>query len=101
MVVAIWGGSFLEPSPWQWMFGAGIGTNIGASIIWGFAAGLLGMFVARKVKAAWAHLRAHQEHQSRLVEEMHHLAHTGKEHPRVRARRDAGEHPTPERKDHP
>jgi hypothetical protein len=39
-------------------------------------------------------LRSHAEHQSRLVEEMHHLAHTGKEHPRVIARRKGGDHPT-------
>lgn len=36
------------------------------------------------------HRRTHQ-----LIEEIHHLAHTGKEHPRVKARRAEGKHPTP------
>jgi hypothetical protein len=96
-LIALLGGSFLEPNPWAWLFGAGIGTNIGASIIWGFLAGLLGVFVGRKLKAVWAHLRSHTEHQSRMIEEIHHLAHTGRKHPRVVAREKAGEPPTPKR----
>jgi hypothetical protein len=66
-VIAVLGGNFLEPNPFTYFFGTGIGTNIGASIVWGFLAGLLGMFVARKVKAAWARLHskidAHHKHQ--------------------------------------
>lgn len=42
---------------------------------------------------------AHAEHQSQLAEEQHWLAYTGRPHPRVEARRAAGEHPTPKRKD--
>jgi hypothetical protein len=77
-VIAVLGGNFLEPNPFTYFFGTGIGTNLGASIVWGFLAGLLGMFVARKVKAAWARLHAkidahHDELHSRLDahEEMH------------------------------
>lgn len=40
-------------------------------------------------------LVAAHAHSSMLIEEMHHLAHTGEEHPRVQARRAAGNHPTP------
>ena len=40
---------------------------------------------------------AHHRHTTMLLEEVHHLMHTGQEHPRVAARREAGEHPTPER----
>jgi hypothetical protein len=58
MVFAIWGGSFLEPDPFNYFFGYGIATNIGASLLWGFIAGFIGYFVARKVKAAWARLHA-------------------------------------------
>lgn len=38
-------------------------------------------------------------HAQLMLEEMHHLMHTGEEHPRVKARRAAGEHPTPRRDD--
>ena len=101
-VLAIFGGSFLEPNAGQWLFGAGIGTNIGASIIWGFLAGLLGMWVARHLKAIWGKVRehhrvmeAHADHQTKLIEEQHFLAHHGVPHPRVQERLDRGEHRTP------
>jgi hypothetical protein len=42
-------------------------------------------------------MQAHAEHQSQMVEEMHHLAHTGKNHPRVLARLKAGNGHTPEK----
>lgn len=45
------------------------------------------------------HILAHVRHHTMLLEEVHHLAHTGKPHPRVQARIDAGEPPTP-RRDH-
>lgn len=66
MILAIFGGTFLDNSsghfdPINYFFGAGIATNIGASLIWGFLAGLLGMVVARKVKAEWAKHVAHSE----------------------------------------
>jgi hypothetical protein len=61
-----------------------------AALLWPPTRRRLHRFADRKL----AVLRAHAEHQSKLVEEMHHLAHTGKEHPRVIARRAAGEHPT-------
>jgi hypothetical protein len=38
---------------------------------------------------------AHHRHLVLMAEEMHTLMHTGNEHPRVTARREAGEHPTP------
>lgn len=67
MVLAIWGGSFLEPSPWQWFFGAGIGTNIGASILWGLLAGFIGYFIAKKCRAAWTRLHSKLDaHQASL-----------------------------------
>jgi hypothetical protein len=39
---------------------------------------------------------AHHKHTTQMIEEMHHFMHTGEEHPRVQARRDAGESPTPQ-----
>lgn len=48
-----------------------------------------------KVDEHHAELLEHHEHQSQLIEEMHHLAHTSEEHPRVLARREAGLGPTP------
>ena len=45
------------------------------------------------------HVYEHSLHHSLMLEEMHHFMHTGEEHPRVKARRDAGEHPTPRRTD--
>ena len=48
--------TFLQPDALNYFFGSGIGTNIGASIVWGFLAGLNGLFIARKIKAAWARL---------------------------------------------
>ncbi len=41
------------------------------------------------------HVLSHVVHASRMIEEIHHLAHTGEEHPRVAARRIAGESLTP------
>lgn len=37
----------------------------------------------------------HHKRTNMMLEEVHHFMHTGEEHPRVTARRDAGEHPTP------
>jgi hypothetical protein len=42
-------------APW-WK--AAIWGNIFASILWGFAAGFIGYFVAKKIRAAWAGLHA-------------------------------------------
>jgi hypothetical protein len=40
---------------------------------------------------------SHHKHLILMTEEMHTFMHTGKEHPRVLARRESGEHPTPVR----
>jgi vacuolar-type H+-ATPase subunit I/STV1 len=64
---AIWGGSFLEPDPFNYFFGAGLGTNLGASVVWGFLAGFLGYFLARKVKRAWRRLHARLDEHHRTV----------------------------------
>lgn len=41
-------------------------------------------------------MERHMEHQTKLAEETHHLAHTGEMHPRVKARVEAGGHHTPQ-----
>lgn len=89
-VPGLFGGSFLEPTPWDWLFGAGIGTNIGASIIWGFLAGFVGYLVAKRLKQAWRGLHAKLDRHRELTEELHYLAHHGEPHPRV-ARRHSGQ----------
>jgi hypothetical protein len=79
LALAVLGGGFLEDShghfaPLEYLFGSGLGTNIGASIIWGFLAGLLGVFIARKLRRAWARLHSriddlhvrHDEHAEAL-----------------------------------
>jgi len=70
-VLAVWGGGFLEPDPFNYFFGNGIATNIGASVLWGFAAGLLGLWVAKKVKTAWARHKAHQEWEANVLATIH------------------------------
>jgi hypothetical protein len=69
----------------DYLFGSGIGTNIGASLIWGFAAGFIGYFIAKRVRRAWAHLhtridelharhdehRLHLNHISQRLDELH------------------------------
>jgi hypothetical protein len=40
---------------------------------------------------------AHHQHAMLLLEEVHHRIHTGEDHPRVAARREAGQRPTPRR----
>lgn len=51
--------------------------------------GLVAAVWARwKVLPAW---RRHRE----MIQEVHHKLHTGRDHPRVEARRARGEHPTP------
>lgn len=67
MIPAVLGGGFLEPNPLDYLFGNGIGTNIGSSIIWGFLAGLIGIAVAKKIKREWSALherldRLHASH---------------------------------------
>lgn len=72
MIQAVFGGSFLEPNAWAWAFGPGIGTNLGASVLWGFGAGLLGYVVQRKVRAEWqAHKRRTEAHNAWMA---HHTA---------------------------
>jgi hypothetical protein len=58
LALGLLGGSFLEPNPLDYFFGAGIGVNIGASLVWGFIGGLIAYVVARHVKRAWAGLHA-------------------------------------------
>lgn len=94
-MIAIFGGSFLEPNPWAWAFGNGIGTNIGASIIWVILAGIavtllwpplrrrIHRFLDRKLAPLHEHLaviRAHAEHQTRIAEDHYEKA-FGDPHP--------------------
>jgi hypothetical protein len=68
------GAGIFGPSLLDWLFGGGIGTNIGASIVWGLAAGFAGYFLARKVRRAWERLHSkldrhaslHDEHAAKL-----------------------------------
>lgn len=79
----------------NWMFGGGIGTNLGATIIV-VAAGVW------KVRKMWRTHRAHQakmlthaRHQTALLEEIHHKTTTGEDHPRVTTRLARGLPSTP------
>ena len=112
-MLAIWGGGFLDNAqghfdPLNYFFGAGTATNLGASFAWVLLAGFTVYVVQKKVRAAWAahktraasnHADAmsHHKHQTMLIEELHHLAHTGQPHPRVTARIKAGKLHTPPR----
>jgi hypothetical protein len=54
--------ALFQPTVWSWLFGAGIGTNLGASVIcgvFGFAAG----FAAGR--GLWKKIRAHHQWQAR------------------------------------
>ena len=97
-MLGLFGGSFLEPDPFTWLFGTGIGTNLGAALI-GVLAGV-----------AWSKTRywplnlihakldqglAHHKHAERMVEEIHHKMHTGTDHPRVAKRIADGGPATP------
>jgi hypothetical protein len=55
----------------DYLFGAGIGTNIGASLVWGSAAGFIGYFVARKVRAAFQRIHEHNEWSARQLARLH------------------------------
>lgn len=79
----------------NWLWGSGIGTNIGASIIWSVLVGCIGYFVAKRIRSAWRRMHAKLTRHQQLTEEIHHLLYAGKPHPRVQARVAAGEHPTP------
>lgn len=76
-----------------WLFGGGIGTNIGASIIWGLIAGFIGYFIARAVRQAWVQLHnridelhvrhdAHRDHLNRIETTLDEILHVNdsKEH---------------------
>jgi hypothetical protein len=63
--------SFLQPDPFNYFWGSGIGTNLGASVVWGFLAGLIGVFVARKVKAAWKRLHSKLDDHQDAIGELH------------------------------
>ena len=72
-LLAIWGGTFLDNQqghfdPLNWLFGAGIGPNVGSSLI------PIGLVVGYFWK-----VRPHIQR----VEELHHLAHFGEMHPRA------------------
>ncbi len=90
MIFAIWGGSFLEPDPFNYFFGSGIGTNLGSSILWGFVAGLLGVFVGRKIKAEWAKHVAHNEWAARHLAGLY-RKHVGEPEPHPHFELPAGE----------
>lgn len=83
---------FHEP---YWLLNNGIGQNLVANPVWLIIGGFIFGTLARK---AYRILLSHHEHQSRMIEEIHHLAHTGDKHPRVIAREKAGEQPTPVRR---
>lgn len=79
-----------------------IGPNLVASVITWAAAIVVGVLIwpptrrrlHRFMDRKLVLLHSHAAHQTRLVEEMHHLAHTGEPHPRVMERRAAGLEPT-------
>jgi len=68
-------GAIFQPNVWDWLFGAGIGTNLGATIV-------VALCSAPAIVRAVRRFRHHMH----LTEELHHLAHTGIVHPRARAR---------------
>ena len=82
---------FNEP---YWLLNNGIGQNLVANPVWLLIGGFIFGTLAKK---AYRILLSHHEHQSRMIEEIHYLAHTGGKHPRVIAREEAAEHPTPKR----
>ena len=91
-----WFQYFYVPGHGPWYSGNVWGNVFVIAVIvpLGFAWSKTKFWPLRPVKHALEHLQSHARHQTQLVEEMHHLAHTGKEHPRVIARREAGQHPT-------
>jgi H+/gluconate symporter-like permease len=50
--------AIFQPTFLQWTFGAGIGTNVGASILWGFLAGIIGYFFAKFLRREFQKLHA-------------------------------------------
>lgn len=54
-----------------WLFGGGIGTNIGASLIWGLTAGVVGYLLARKLRAAWVRLHVRHDEQAQSLKSLH------------------------------
>lgn len=78
------GQGIFQPTIWEWLFGPGIGTNLGASLVWVFVAGVVTALVYPPLRA-WcereaAFARAHLEHQTRIAEDTYHRA-FGERHP--------------------
>jgi hypothetical protein len=88
---------FYLPSHGPWY----LGNVYGNVFVWplvalvGFAWSKTKFWPLRPLK----HILSHVIHHTMLMEEIHHKLHTGEDHPRVQARRAAGEHPTPRRDD--
>jgi hypothetical protein len=63
-----------QPDPLNYLFGAGIGTNVGASIFWGIVAGAFGYWLRGHIRQIHAKLnRLHRSHQA-LHEKLDRLA---------------------------
>ncbi len=84
-----------QPTVWDWLFGNGIGTNLGASLIWVYVAGVSATFLwpparrgfirfmDRKIAPLHTHIvaiRLHAQHQSRIAED-HYQRAFGEKHP--------------------
>lgn len=78
------GQGIFQPSVWEWLFGPGIGTNLGASLVWVFIAGVATAFLYPPLRA-WIEreshfVRAHLEHQTQIAQD-HFEDATGRRHP--------------------
>jgi ABC-type nickel/cobalt efflux system permease component RcnA len=85
------GTGIFQPNALDWFFGSGIGTNLGASLIWVAIAGVAATILwpplrhwfeweAEKVHSRLKVIQAHAEHQTRIAED-HFKATTGHAHP--------------------
>lgn len=55
--------AIFQPTPLDWLFGGGIGTNIGASVFWAIAAGGVGYWLRGHIKRLHIHLdKLHRSH---------------------------------------
>jgi len=76
--------SIFQPTPLDWLFGSGIGTNLGASLLWG----CIGFFLGTRVKRHLDVLHAHNEWVAGVLTKLHraHFDEEPPEHPRYRGR---------------